>query len=137
MKNFKRIVFLVLSLVMVLTMGVMMMGCGETETNTITVTLTYPDGTVVNGTTDGLTEGDRYYAVSVQICTVDEAGEQLACSTPINVTADGKAVFEEKDLPVLNEGDKYKVKVSRAPEGYSANDVVLNGEKITTNAPPK
>ncbi len=132
MKNIKRIVFLVLSLVLVLTMGAMMVGCGEPEVDTITVTLNYPNGTAVNGATDGITEGDRYYAISVQICTVDEAGEQLACSTPVDVSADGKAVFKKSELPVLNEGDKYKVKVTRAPEGYTANDIVLNGETSVT-----
>ena len=129
MKNFKRIAFLVLSIIMLFTTSAMMLGCGEPEVNTITVTLNYPDGTPVNGTTDGITDG-MYLPVSVQICTVDEAGETLSC-VPKQVNEEGKAVFNIDELP-RNEGDKYKLSGTVKPEGYTATEIIFDNEKEIT-----
>lgn len=120
-KVFKRISLIVAMLLCTVFLGVCATACGESAANTITVSVVYPDGSAVNGETDG-TGGMNENELSVQFCNADN---ESLCYTPISVNAEGKATVSVNDLKSAIGEAKYKVTVLGAPEGYTAEIVYL------------
>ena len=137
-KNLYRILLTALSVVFALVCGVIATGCNGGDDNNnnnnnnnptetiFTVTVVYPDGTTVDGTTEG-TGGLEGNIVNVQFCSTAEDG---ACATPIPLGADGKVSVNVNDL--IDGVTEYKVRVLGCPEGYSCNDYSYFAEGSTT-----
>lgn len=111
-KTFKRLAVILLAIVATVCVAFSLTACGETVTDYV-VTVVYPDGTAVNGTTDGVNPLDpSVKAVTVQICLVDGG-----CYDTQTLDANGKATLKAPSYQ-LKEGEKFKLQVNNVPEGY-------------------
>ena len=114
--------------------GVFLAACGGEETiteddpNTFYITVVYPDGSAVNGTTDGTAgDGSKVY---IQIC---DAETENACALPKQLGANGKLSVPMSSLGAVLQGlTRYKVNVMALPEGYTAEPVYVNGPQSVT-----
>lgn len=89
-----------------------MTACGGGASTDYVITVVYPDGSAVNGQTDGTT-GMTETKVQIQICA---EGEQ--CLNPSDLGEDGKVSFPAEMVESLT-GDQYKVQINGCPEGYT------------------
>lgn len=117
---FKRVAVLLAVTVCAMCLGLCLSACGgDEEANGYTVTVTYPDGKAVDGTKDGYNEYDEEVKyVEVQICIVKANGETGTCYDTKKLDANGQATLEKPPV-TLNEGEKFKIQVNYAPEGYT------------------
>lgn len=113
--------------------GVFLAACGGEETiteddpNTFYITVVYPNGSAVNGTTDGTGDGGKVY---VQIC---DAENENSCSNPMQLGANGKLSVPMSSLGAVLQGlTRYKVNVMALPEGYTVEPVYVNGPQSVT-----
>lgn len=116
-KMIKRIAVLLVIALAAIGMTVFTAACGS-KGETFSVTVLYPDGTPVNGLTDGTdgTEGDGTIMLTyvfVQWC--DEKG----CSNQVRIGEDGTA---SNNLEVPTDGNSYHILLTGLPEGYTFED---------------
>lgn len=100
-KTLKRLFMLLLSVALISCIAVFAACNKDEETNdgTVTITVKYPDGTPVNGHTDG-TKWDNDLEtetnVWIQICISAGQGFE-SCNTPVTLGADGKITLNVQD----------------------------------------
>ena len=140
-KVLKTILLTALALMLTLSLGLIAVGCGGGNgdggngdggngdggnggnATAYVFTVVYPDGSAVNGATDG-TGGMNEDTAYIQLC--DASGEQ--CYAPQKIGADGKVTVDKATVHAqLGDGELH-VKIIGAPAGYSAPELNINSD---------
>lgn len=116
-----------------LCMGLTMTAC-KTKTESYKISVVYADGTPVNGLTDGTKgvkdNGDPDTKVLIQICAVNPDTEVTGfCNPMLDLGADGKLEVKKSDVNEAKRKDneKWHVNIVGLKDGYTFNDIYLNG----------
>lgn len=118
-KIIRRLALLLTVALSVICIGIVASACkDDKKTSNYVVTVVYPDGTAVNGTTEGYNIDDEDDTqVTVQICVLLANGTTGQCFDKVELGEDGKATIPTPDY-TLGDGENFKIQVNNIPEGY-------------------
>ena len=119
-KWFKRIALCSILAVAVVCMGIFVAGCDKTTSTDYVITVVYPDGTPVNGETDGTT-GMSGTCVQVQLCQADDP---IKCYQKVTLGTDGIARIKAEAIESALGKVTYAVHVQGLPSTYTADDTL-------------
>jgi hypothetical protein len=127
-KILKRIAFTATLVLAIVCLCSFFAACGEKEdTSVYTVTVVYPDGTAVNGQTEG-TAGSDDKKVMVQIC---DATNEARCYKLQQLGTDGVVTVDAAALEeALTGATSFSVHLNGVPTGYTYD----NSKILTTTS---